>query len=412
MKKILIISYYWDERNSIGRQRWFNFVNELIKKNIKVYVLTSSNENKIILKENLTIIKRKSFDINTIFSKLFSSNYTSGVVDTSESTSNKFFSWLRVNLFFPDPRILWANSSYKFLLKFIKSENINTIITTSPPHSIHTIGRNLKEDLGIKWISDFRDPYTNWDIFLNMKPLSFFKKIHKKIEFDFLTKSDHVLVTNSSLKDNYSEIIRSDKLSLLRNGSTHDFKKINYDSKFVISYFGLINKFRDPIIFLKVFDELLTQNKIFSQKSELRIYGKTQESTLKYLNNDFVNKKNIKIFGQIDIDHVNDKINESSILLLLLNNTQIQNTTPYKIYDYLISGRHILTLGDHKNTDVDYLLNKYNRNQRISYGDIELIKKYLIESFNDFNEKKLKDFKLNYSEIKYSNLIDSLIDSI
>ena len=71
MKKILIISYYWDKSNSIGRQRWFNYVNELINKNIKVYVLTSSNENKIIFKENLVIIKRKSNDTNTIFNPPF-----------------------------------------------------------------------------------------------------------------------------------------------------------------------------------------------------------------------------------------------------------------------------------------------------------------------------------------------------
>ena len=126
----------------------------------------------------------------------------------------------------------------------------------------------------------------------------------------------------------------------------------------------------------------------------------------------FTNKKNIKIYGQIDTNKVNDKIKESSILLLLINNTKIQNTTPYKIYDYLVSGRHILTLGNHENTDVNYLLNKYKRSERISYENREGIKKYLIESFNSFKEKKLKDFNLDYSNIKYSNLTDSLMDII
>ena len=412
MKKILIISYYWDQSNSIGRQRWFNYVNELINKNIKVYVLTSANENKIIFKENLVIIKRKSNDINTIFSKLFSSNYTSGVIDSSESITNKIFSWIRVNLFFPDPRILWANSSYKFLLKFIDKEKINTIVTTSPPHSMHIIGRKLKEKLDLKWISDFRDPYMNWDILLNMNPLNFSKKIHRNMEIDFLKKSDHVLVTNSNLKDEYSKIINSNKFTLLRNGSNHFFQKIDYDSKFIISHFGLINKFRDPITFLKVLDELLTENKTFSSKFELRLFGKIQKSTLNYLENEFTNKKNIKIYDQIDTNKVNDKIKESSILLLLINNTKIQNTTPYKIYDYLVSGRHILTLGNHENTDVNYLLNKYKRREMISYENREGIKKYLIESFNSFKEKKLKDFNLDYSNIKYSNLTDSLMDII
>ena len=56
MKKILLVSYYWDQKNSIGRQRWYNLVKELIKEKVKVYVFTASNRNEVVEKGQLVII--------------------------------------------------------------------------------------------------------------------------------------------------------------------------------------------------------------------------------------------------------------------------------------------------------------------------------------------------------------------
>tara|TARA_Y100001958_G_C21216843_1_gene542227 strand:- start:1120 stop:1953 length:834 start_codon:yes stop_codon:yes gene_type:complete len=277
---------------------------------------------------------------------------------------------------------------------------------------MHCIGKKLKDSLDIKWICDFRDPYINWDIFLNMKPSFFAKKIHQNIEKSFLNKSDKVLVTSSALRDEYLKNIDKNKIIYLRNGSSLTSKKSITNKKFIISYFGLINKFRDPIIFLNTLDELLSENEKMSSKLELRLYGQIQDSTINYIENYFINKKNVKIFGNIDVEKVNEKIFESSILLLLLNNTQIQNTTPYKIYDYLVSEKQIITLGNHVNIDVDNLLKKYKRKNRVFYNDKDSIRNYIIQIFNDFNNNNLKNISSDYSEIKYSKLKNKLLEII
>ena len=149
-----------------------------------------------------------------------------------------------------------------------------------------------------------------------------------------------------------------------------------------------------------------------SNKLELRLYGNIQKSTISYIENYFINKKNVKIFGNIDVEKVNEKIFESSILLLLLNNTQIQNTTPYKIYDYLVSEKQIITLGNHVNIDVDNLLKKYKRKNRVFYNDKDSIRNYIIQIFNDFNNNNLKNISLDYSEIKFSKLKNKLLEII
>jgi hypothetical protein len=47
-----------------------------------------------------------------------------------------------------------------FLEKYIVENNIDTIVTSGPPHSLHLIGLELKQKLDLKWFADFRDPWT------------------------------------------------------------------------------------------------------------------------------------------------------------------------------------------------------------------------------------------------------------
>ena len=58
----------------------------------------------------------------------------------------KLSTWIRGNLFIPDPRVFWVRPSVRFLNDFLQEKNIKTIITTGPPHSIHLIGYRLKKN--------------------------------------------------------------------------------------------------------------------------------------------------------------------------------------------------------------------------------------------------------------------------
>jgi hypothetical protein len=64
------------------------------------------------------------------------------------------------NLFIPDARFLWVTPSVSYLEKYIIENNIETIITSGPPHSLHLIGLELKRKLDLTWFADFRDPWT------------------------------------------------------------------------------------------------------------------------------------------------------------------------------------------------------------------------------------------------------------
>ena len=404
MKKVIVITYYWNLSIGVGKLRWMELVKSLKYKNINpiVYTVGDNNEEKVF--DDYTIVTRKIFDINSLFSKVFKTNYSTGVVDSSESTLVKIFSWFRVNLLYPDPRIFWSKSSVKFLTKYMKKNNIQTVITTAPPHSMHTIGYRLKKILKINWIADFRDPYVNWDILLNMKPTFISSKIHTYYQNLFLNNADKIVVTNTSLYDEFSKIVSTNKLRVITNGSNIKPLKTSNNKRFILSYFGLINKFRDPINFLNALEEMVSEDKVFKSKLELNFYGNIQKSTIDYLKNNKTLCGLFNYYPNIDHSKINKIIPKSSLLLLLLNNEKNQNTTPYKLFDYLVSERPIITLGDFENKHVDTLLRTYNRYNTISYTDIESIKSTVKKCFSQFLEGKLDNISFDYSKLRYDNI--------
>ena len=155
-------------------------------------------------------------------------------------------------------------------------------------------------------------------------------------------------------------------------------------------------------------DDLLKTDKFFYENFEFHLYGYIQKTTL----NDIKNKKYLiqktTIKNYMPNNKISKEIDSSSLLLLLLNNTKIQNTNPYKLFDYLVSEKNILTLGDYPSGDVDHLLKKYKRSKRLNYSDNESIRGYLIKMFELYKNKKLKNIKLDYSELRYNRLAKKL----
>lgn len=403
MKKVIIVSYYWHNEDGVGRLRWKGLLKYFKGNGLYPIIFTKGKSKKEYTYDDYTIITNKGFDINSFFSKIFKTQYSEGVIDSSESLIVKLFSWFRANIFFPDPRILWVKSSVKILSEYIIKNKIKTIITTSPPHSTHLIGNKLKNKTQINWIADFRDPYLSWDVLLNMKPNFFSKKIHKYYQNTFLKNADKVVVTNSSLKKEFKSIITESKLKLISNGSNLKFSNNIKSNNFTISYFGLINKFRDPKVFLHVIEEQLQNDNFFKSNFQLNFYGNIQKSTLNYINNSQILNPVFNYTSNVDSKEINNLISKSSILLLLLNNSKNQNTTPIKIFDYLVSGKQILTLGNYKNYDVDYLLKKYGRKSRCSYSNKLKIKEIIVNAFLDFKKSKNNLISADYSKLEFKS---------
>ena len=275
-KKVLIITYYWPPSGGAGVQRWLKFVKYLAKKEFDITIYTPSNpdfetKDELLLKEipsSVKIITKPIIEPFSIYRK-FTKESAASVQGGSLSSDNinwkkKLAIWIRGNFFIPDARFLWINPSVKFLSKELKSNNYDSIITTGPPHSMHLIGLKLKRKFpSIKWIADFRDPWTNIDFYKDLKLTKIADYKHKKLEKKVLERADEVITVGETLKN---ELINlgAKKCTIITNGFDYDdlsnsAPKEDHE-KFIISHIGTLGWSRNPSNLWDSLEEIVKRN--------------------------------------------------------------------------------------------------------------------------------------------------------
>jgi glycosyltransferase involved in cell wall biosynthesis len=58
----------------------------------------------------------------------------------------------------PDASVTWNLTAIPAAVRIARREGIDTVITTSPPGSIHFVGAAVKRAIGAAWLADVRDP--------------------------------------------------------------------------------------------------------------------------------------------------------------------------------------------------------------------------------------------------------------
>jgi glycosyltransferase involved in cell wall biosynthesis len=58
------------------------------------------------------------------------------------------------------PDSIWFPGAWKACRRALAAEKPEAVLTSSPPHAVHVLGRLLKSRYGLPWVVDFRDPWT------------------------------------------------------------------------------------------------------------------------------------------------------------------------------------------------------------------------------------------------------------
>ena len=283
-KKLLIITYYWPPAGGPGVQRWLKFVKYLPEFNIQPIVYIPENPTYPIIDNGLEsevsdkaiILKNKIFEpygLASFFGKSKTKKISSGIIPNQKKQSflEKTLLWIRGNIFIPDARYLWVKPSVKYLKKYIEENNIDTIVTSGPPHSLHLIGLKLKKELNVKWFADFRDPWTTIGYHKALKLSSSAEKKHKALEKEVLTLADTIIVTSKTTKTEF-QAITSKPIEVITNG--YDVEKIEkqaLDKKFTLAHIGSFLSERNPMILWKALQELITENADFKNDFRLNL---------------------------------------------------------------------------------------------------------------------------------------------
>lgn len=421
-KKILIITYYWPPAGGPGVQRWLKFVKYLPDFNIQPIVYIPENPTYPILDENLIaevsaqaiILRNKIFEpyqIATYFSKNKSKKLSAGIITSAKKQTflERFLLTIRGNLFIPDARFLWVNPSVKFLEKYILDNKIDTIVTTGPPHSLHLIGLELKQKLNLKWLADFRDPWTTIGYHKELKLSNYAKKRHESLEKTVLNSADQIIVTSKTTKKDFEKITQK-PIEIITNG--FDFEEIKpqiLDTKFSLAHIGSFLSERNPAILWEVLSELINEIPDFKNHLELKLIGTTSQEVLQNIKN-FNLTNYVNDLGYIShLEAIKHQKKSQILLLIEINSEGTKSIIPGKLFEYMVSGRPILAIGP-KDSDFAEIIEHTNSGVFIDYSQKEKLKATLKSFYEAFLTGNLKTNAVNIDQYSRKNLTKKLAD--
>ena len=361
--KVLIITYYWPPAGGSGVQRWLKFVKYFRDFGVEPIVYCPENPSYPIIDkslideipEGLEVLKQKIFEPNQILNSK-KKHQSGGFLQSNPSFLNRCLHFIRANFFIPDARKYWIKPSVKFLENYISKNTIDAIITTGPPHSLHLIGRRLQQRTHIKWIADFRDPWTDIDYFHQLPLTKASLKKHQKLEKEVVSKADTVLLVGKSMKENYLKF--SKNIHVITNGFD-DFigeKELNLDSKFSLVHVGLMNADRNPIILWETLKELVLEEQGFQEDLLINLIGTLSDEVSKSLKE--FEEKNIQKIAYLSHNEVRKYQLTSQVLLLCINKVPAaKGIITGKIFEYLQAKRPILAIGPEDGDAAEILKN-------------------------------------------------------
>jgi len=379
VKKVLIITYYWPPSGGSGVQRWLKFVKYLREFGIEPIVLTIDPHFATFPNYDYSLLKEipEGIEIHTtqarspfeLYKKVrkkdapqagFSGEKTSRLLD-------KVMRFIRGNFFIPDARIGWNKFAIEKAKEIILQNKIDSIITSSPPHSTQLIGLELKRMFNLNWLADLRDPWT--EIYYNKELFrtSLAKKKDYKLEQLCLKNADKIVVVSEDIKRHFGanrkEIL--DKINVIPNGFDEaDFLEVksklegenliskNITNK-VISYVGNLGEQYPVEGFLEAFSEIVKND----SEWKLQFIGNCHDGVKRMVELLKISA-NVEFIPYVNHSEAIDFMLKASILLLIIpeivNNKGILTG---KLFEYLATGNTIINIGP-KDGDAAAILNE------------------------------------------------------
>ncbi len=423
-KKALIISYYWPPAGGPGVQRWLKFVKYLPEFGIEPIVYIPKNPNYPIIDNSLvrdvpdgiTILKqtiKEPYKWASLLSNKSAKTISKGVIPAKKKQNfiEKIMLYIRGNFFIPDARKAWVAPSVEFLSTYIQDHKIETIITTGPPHSLHLIGLQLKNKISLKWIADFRDPWTTIGYHKKLKLTKASTKKHRQLETLVLNTADQIVVTSNVTKNEFLTITEK-PISVITNGYDSVAPKIvSLDKKFTISHIGSLLSDRNPENLWKTLSELISKNDSFAQSFQLNLIGTVSEDVLQS-----VYKHNLKpyinVIGYVSHKEAITYQYQSQLLLLVeINSEDTKCIIPGKLFEYMVSNRPIIAVGP-ANSDVEIIIEDTNSGHYFCYEAYTSLKSVVLDYFESYKKNDLKNNPIGIEKYSRKELTKSLSELI
>ncbi len=407
MKRLLIITYYWPPAGGGGVQRWLKHSKYLREAGWEPVIFTAEDAHYPVidnslqkeLPDDLEVIKAPIWEPYELYKKFTGrkkrERVYSGFINENKkaSFSQKLSVFIRGNFFIPDARCFWINPASRALINYLKEHPVKAMVSTGPPHTTHLIAEKVKKRYpNIKWVADFRDPWTQIDFYDQLNLTNWADRKHKRLEKKVLKKADKIVTVSWSWGKDFERLSRRNDIEIITNGYDEaDFsnsENIDLDESFSIFHAGSMNKDRNVPVLWKALEALTEEVPEIKKYLKIVLVGQVDFSVLHSINEfgleDYLDKRDFVPHSQVV-----QWLQSAQLLLLPINNTpNVAGVLPGKLYEYLGAKRPIICICPDF-CDAKRIMEETQAGVTANYEDVEGLKAYLKGAFEEFKQKKL-----------------------
>ncbi len=408
MKRVLIITYYWPPSGGSGVQRWLKMSKYLPENGWQPVIYTTKDaeypvEDPSLEKDvmpGMEVIRQPIVEPYTAYKRFLgmkkSQKVVAGFADETgkkQGWKERLAVWIRGNFFIPDARCWWVKPSVKYLKDYLKEHPVDAIISTGPPHSMHLIAMKLKESLGIPWVADFRDPWTEIDFYDELLLTRCADRKHHRLERQVLTQADKVVTVSWNWAQGL-ERLGERSVNVIQNGFDWSIDTQKTDTPlskaFTLTHLGVLGPARNMPTLWQALHELAKEDAAFANDLKIRLVGQVDQSAIKDLTTlDLMN--NTEIIPQVPHDQVLELQQSSQVLLLSVNRApNAKGILTGKLYEYLASGRPILCIGP-EDGDAARVLHETQGGTTVGFEDKEKMKTAVKELYHKYLKNDLSN---------------------
>ncbi|MEW6015823.1 MAG: hypothetical protein AB1690_10915 [Candidatus Zixiibacteriota bacterium] len=368
-KKILLISYYFPPLGMGGVSRATVLHRYLPQYGYQVFTLTVKpilypeyDHSRLASLNQDNIIRAGSLDPARLLFLMGKRKTTGRLIDKARS------SFLFQT---PDSKRFWNIFAYRRAVSLIRDKQIAAVISTSPPPSAHIIGQRLKKELGVFWMADFRDLWLSLPIeehYRSTRARTYSQKLKEAI----VTDADAVVAVNNDIRRYLG------RGEVIMNGAEAEIRELWQESSpsesdcFTIGILGTINHLCPVERLFAAVAELDKKKPELGKKVRLLHVGHSETKSMQSLVDKFNIGDRFKGTGYLPHNEAITALGVADMLFFSVGKFSEYNILPGRIFDYLLSGKPILS-DVPAGSDAEKLLKEYPGISIVTHGEIGAI---------------------------------------
>lgn len=359
MRNLLLVSYHFPPHGGSGVQRALKLAKYLPESGWRAHVICAAHRHYPVMDATLGGETGSGTDVYPTYGwdagslagrfgrRLGSLWHNREVTDNWEDRLYWRLERWQSRLPLPEQELSWVPSAIARSREVVRRSGIEAVITTSPPHVSHYIGRHLKKRMGIPWIADLRDPIV--DNFAGDPNSAIEQRFRRSIERMIVHVADRVIVTCPELAEQfrrrYSDI-SGEKIITIPNGfdasdAEHAVSSKGRPDIFTMTHVGAFYRQQTIGPIIEAVRRIRARRADAARELRFRVVGTlslTQRSLLRDEDSAFVEMVGYKAH----VGALSEMASADALVLTTPGNDGGRLCIPAKTFEYMAFGGHIV----------------------------------------------------------------------